>query len=138
MSLDPTAVELQLINFLDVITSVTETKQNPNQIVNEHLCGYYLQKLKKTALSTSPIKQLIEHHKCKLGFRILFTYITISSTKSVGVVSVKINPTQGAISRHLLMTVKVTNCHDKMFCTLDSWPNFLFLMVVSAVMMSDS
>lgn len=93
MFLDPTAVELQLINFLDVITSVTETKQNPNQVVNEHLCGYYLQKLKKTALSTSPIKQLIEHHKCKLGFRILFTYITISSTKSVGVVSVKINHT---------------------------------------------
>ena len=90
---DPTAVELQLINFLYVITRVTETKQNPNQVVNEHLCGYYLQKLKKTALSTSPIKQLIEHHKCKLGFRILFTYITISSTKSVGVVSVKINHT---------------------------------------------
>ena len=36
------------------------------------------------------------------------------------------------------MTVKVTNCHDKMFCTLDSWPNFLFLMVISVVMMSDS
>lgn len=50
-------------------------------------------KLKKTALSTSPIKQLTENHKCKLGFRILFTYITISSTKSVGVVSVKINHT---------------------------------------------
>lgn len=28
MSPDPTAVELQLINFLDVITVVTETKQN--------------------------------------------------------------------------------------------------------------
>ena len=25
------------------------------------------------------------------------------------------------------MTVKVTNCHEKMFCTLDSWPNFLFI-----------
>ena len=44
MSPDPTAVELQLINILDVITSVTETKQNPNQIVNEHFCGCYLQK----------------------------------------------------------------------------------------------
>lgn len=44
MSPDPTAVELQLINILDVITNVTETKQNPNQIVNEHFCGCYLQK----------------------------------------------------------------------------------------------
>ena len=41
---DPTAVELQLVNFLYVITSVTETKQNPNQVVNEHLCRYHLQK----------------------------------------------------------------------------------------------